>query len=287
MSDAAMSTASVVAMLESWLQEDAAGADVTSAAIVDPDATMRCTIRARQAGVVAGLEPLARAIAALGVCQLVPALDDGAAFEEGADLGTLSGPARAVLALERTLLNALGMACGIATRTAAFVAAIEGHSCEICDTRKTPPGLRDMAKHAVACGGGTPHRRDLSDAALFKDNHLAGVDDLEAVLRAAVSQVRASSPDFVEIEVDTIEQLTIVLAIDGIDMVLLDNMLPDLLREAVALRDSSTTSPLLEASGGVTLEIVADIAESGVDRIAIGALTAGTPWVDLALDTDA
>ena len=205
-------------------------------------------------------------------------------------VGTLSGSLRGILAVERVLLNLLTHLSGIATLTAAYVAQVAGTSADIYDTRKTIPGLRDLAKYAVACGGGCNHRMGLHDAVLVKDNHIAHIApaELPGALARMVVAARAAKPrpTFVEIEVDTLDQLRAVLP-TGPDIVLLDNMAPDQLRDAVALRNAAAPGVLLEASGGVTLETVGAIARTGVDRIAVGALTHSAPALDLGLDIDA
>jgi nicotinate-nucleotide pyrophosphorylase (carboxylating) len=181
-------------------------------------------------------------------------------------------------------LNIIGYASGIASRTRKFVDAVAGTNCNICDTRKTTPGLRALDKYAVVCGGGTSHRMGLHDAALFKDNHLALLKDFSTELSVAIAKVRAMNDvQFVEVEVDTIEQLEQVLLLP-VDIILLDNMPPKLLKQSVELRDASKQSPLLEASGGVTLETVQAIAESGVDRISIGGIVHQASWRDVGLD---
>jgi len=215
----------------------------------------------------------------------------------GETLATLAGPARSLLTAERILLNLVGRLSGIATLTRAYVDAVRGTRARIYDTRKTTPGWRRLEKYAVRCGGGSNHRLGLFDAILIKDNHLAlarqsaGTGHLTP--RQAVRQARdfadtmaaahAAPPVIVEVEVDALEQLEEVLG-EQPDLVLLDNMSPDQLRSAVALRDRVAASVELEASGGVTLERVGAIAASGVERISVGALTHAAVSLDVALD---
>ena len=176
---------------------------------------------------------------------------------------------------------------GIATLTSQYVQAVKGTNAVICDTRKTIAQMRSLAKYAVACGGGVNHRMGLFDAVLIKDNHIAGIapDDLTHALISAIIKARAAQPPpaFIEVEVDTLEQLRRVL-LCAADMILLDNMSPPQLREAVAMRDADAPQVQLEASGGVTLDNVRAIAESGVDRIAVGQITHSAPALDMGLD---
>jgi nicotinate-nucleotide pyrophosphorylase (carboxylating) len=198
-------------------------------------------------------------------------------------LATVTGPLRAILAAERTALNFLQRLSGVATLTHKFVAAIEGFRTQVLDTRKTTPGWRRLEKYAVRAGGGTNHRFGLHDAILIKDNHLAG---LGGDVRRAVEAARAATGNGrvpVEVEVDTLEQLESALSARA-DIVLLDNMTLDQLRSAVEHRDSIAPEVKLEASGGVTLTTVRDIAATGVDRISVGAITHSAPALDIGLD---
>ncbi len=275
--------------LDQWLREDGLDeGDITSEALLADEGGALLQLVARSSMTVCGLEPLSRGLTALQCdVTLVAALEEGALVKAGGTLGTLTGDRRTAVALERTILNILGRACGVATCTRRFVDAVAGTQAVITDTRKTMPGLRLWDKYAVVCGGGTSHRMGLHDAALFKDNHFA---DLPAVAMAApladaIEKARADrSLSFVEVEVDTLEQLEAVLTVKGVDIVLLDNMLPDILREAVAKRDVVAPNIQLEASGGITLATVRAVAECGVDRIAIGALTRDATMLDIGLD---
>jgi nicotinate-nucleotide pyrophosphorylase (carboxylating) len=266
------------------LNEDLGRAgDITSIATI-PEATQAHAILiARQAGVIAGL-PLAVAV----FQKLSPDINiqahfrDGGAVATGVHVLTISGPARAVLAGERTALNFVGRLSGIATLTSDYVRHTAGTKLRICCTRKTTPGLRALEKYAVRCGGGFNHRFGLDDAILIKDNHVAVAGGVRPVLQRA----RASVGHLVkiEIEVDTLAQLREVLDTGLADVVLLDNMDIATLAEAVKLANGRV---VLEASGGVTLQSIAKIARTGVDYVSSGALTHSAPNFDVALDIDA
>ena len=280
--------------LQRWMAEDGLDrGDVTSNAIVDSRSTVSASLVARDTLVVCGLELMARALATpplAGRLEIEPAIDEGSTVTAGTIMGKVSGGHRSLLALERTLLNILGRLCGVATCTRRFVKAVEGTGAIICDTRKTTPGLRYWEKYAVVCGGGTLHRLGLHDAALFKDNHLAGIsiEDLGDQLGQACRQARDKADlKFVEVEVDTMEQFDVVLGLEHglVDIVLLDNMTDDERREAVHRRDLSGCPILLEASGGIDLESVHRVAMTGVDRIAVGAVTRMATILDIGLDS--
>jgi nicotinate-nucleotide pyrophosphorylase (carboxylating) len=256
-----------------WLAEDVGAGDVTSAAVIDEDAVCEARIVLKEPGVVCGLAVAAAVFDELGA-RLQPLAADGDPVEPG-PVASVDGPARAVLTGERLALNLLGRLSGIATLTRRYVDAIEGTGATILDTRKTTPGLRELEKHAVRCGGGTNHRLGLFDGVLIKDNHLRLVPSIgEAVARAR----DAGLP--VEVECDTLDQVAEALDA-GADRILLDNMSPDELRAAVARADSGAE---LEASGGVTLETVREIAETGVDFISVGALTHSARALDCSLE---
>jgi nicotinate-nucleotide pyrophosphorylase (carboxylating) len=258
--------------------------DRTSLATI-PAATLgAAAFVARSAGVVAGLP------AAAMVCHAVDptltftvAVPDGSPVARGAVLASVSGSLRAILAAERTALNFLQRLSGVATLTRRFVDAAAGYRAKILDTRKTTPGWRLLEKYAVRCGGGANHRIGLYDGILIKDNHLAGLggDVRKAVETARTYPGNAGLP--VEVEVDTLAQLEVALAVRA-DIVLLDNMTLEQLRAAVARRDAVAPGVLLEASGGVNLATVRDIAATGVDRISSGALTHSAPALDIGLD---
>ncbi len=258
--------------------------DCTSLALIPAERTGEAAFVARKPGVLAGLP-----VAAL-VCESVdPALRfeavlaDGSQLSPGSVLATISGPLRSILAAERTALNFLQRLSGIASLTRQYVDAIAGFEACILDTRKTTPGWRLLEKYAVRMGGGTNHRIGLFDAILIKDNHLAGLDGdvTRAIERARAFPGNAGLA--VEVEVDTLEQLTPALAARA-EIVLLDNMSLEELRTAVARRDAEAPATQLEASGGVNLNTVRDIAATGVDRISVGALTHSAIALDIGLD---
>ena len=273
--------------------------DWTSVALVPPDRTGAADIVARRAGVVAGMPAIATAVEELNAdLALELAAKDGAHVAAGTVLATLRGNVRDLLTCERTLLNLLGRLMGVATQTAGYVELVAGTGARIYDTRKTTPGWRRLEKYAVRCGGGSNHRTGLYDAILIKDNHLAqfraaGQDAGEAA-GAALRAVRAFLADeglaqydlgrlIVEIEVDSLEQLAAALP-ETPDIVLLDNMGSDQLRQAAALRDQTAPAVELEASGGITLDNLREIAMTGVNRISVGALTHSAIALDVALD---
>ena len=253
--------------------------DVTAQACIPEGARMRAVFAARKAGVLAGIDCVRLAVLAMDPGASVELkLRDGDAFVAGAVLAEVEADARAFLAAERTALNLLGRLCGIATLTRAYVEAVVGTKARIADTRKTTPGLRALEKHAVLCGGGVNHRFGLDDAILIKDNHVAvcgGVGEAVRRARASVGHLMK-----VEVEVDGLDQLDEALAA-GPDVIMLDNFTLPMLREAVARTAGRVT---LEASGGVNLETVRGIAETGVDVISVGALTHSAPALDVGLD---
>jgi nicotinate-nucleotide pyrophosphorylase (carboxylating) len=282
--DAFLSPLAIDEAVTRALDEDLGRAgDVTSVATIPEAANARAVLVARQAGVIAGLS-----LAATTFRRLAPEINihahvrDGATVAAGLQLLTISGPARAVLAGERTALNFVGRLSGIATLTADFVRHTAGTKTRICCTRKTTPGLRALEKYAVRCGGGFNHRFGLDDAILIKDNHIAVAGGVRAVLERA--RAHAGHLVKIEIEVDTLDQLREVLDTDIADAVLLDNMDIPVLTEAVKLARGRV---VLEASGGVTLDSIAAIAATGVDYISSGALTHSAPNFDVALDIDA
>jgi nicotinate-nucleotide pyrophosphorylase (carboxylating) len=255
--------------------------DVTTQATIPAGARARAAIIARETGVVAGIQA-ARAAFALTDPQISFEAEvvDGARIAPGAVVALIFGPARPILSAERVALNFLGQLSGVATTTARYVSAIAGASARICDTRKTTPLLRALEKYAVRCGGGVNHRFGLDDAVLIKDNHVAVAGGVIPALRAAKANVGHLIK--IEIEVDTLDQLREVLK-EGADAVLLDNMTLGDLRSAVALVGGRMTC---EASGGVTLANVAEIAKTGVDLISVGALTHSAPVFDFGLDIE-
>jgi nicotinate-nucleotide pyrophosphorylase (carboxylating) len=260
------------------LAEDLAGGnDITSVATVSGDEHVIADFTARKDGVIAGIDMAIATLREVGLTDITQHLRDGDRVEPGSVLITVRGDTRAILLAERTALNFLGHLGGIATLTDQWVAAVAGTKTVIRDTRKTTPGLRLLEKAAVVAGGGTNHRLSLSDAALIKDNHIAAAGGVIA----AFSKVRTAFPDaLIEIEVDSLEQLQDV-ATQSPDLVLLDNMSPDQCREAVTFVGGRFK---LEASGGITLENARAYAQSGVDYLAIGALTHSAPVLDIGLD---
>lgn len=265
-------------LVRAALAEDlAGGVDVTSVATIAADARLQAEFVARDSGVVVGIEMAKAVLTEVGVDQIEVLVLDGASVRAGDVLIKVSGNARAILLAERTALNFLGHLSGIATLTSQWVEAIAGTNCEIRDTRKTTPGWRELEKFAVKKGGGTNHRMSLADAALIKDNHIAAAGGVKAAFNA-VRNAFPTSP--IEIEVDTLEQLAEVLPLKP-DLVLLDNMTPDQCRQAVSLVAGQTK---LEASGGITLEKARSYAETGVDYLAIGALTHSAKNFDIGLD---
>ena len=265
------------------LAEDVGSGDVTSEATVPAEARGRARIAQKQAGVVYGLGVVAEVMRQCGVEDVDNLVVEGQWREEvPAEVLIASGTARSLLAAERTALNFLGHLSGVATLTARFAEAIAGTGAAILDTRKTTPGLRELEKAAVLAGGGRNHRMGLYDAILIKENHIA----LAGSLAKAVHAARTKHPDLaVEVECRNLDEVAYALG-TGADVLLLDNMDTDTLRGAVKLRDENSGSgkgPSLEASGGVSLETVRSIAESGVDFISVGALTHSAPTLDLSM----
>jgi nicotinate-nucleotide pyrophosphorylase (carboxylating) len=275
-------TPSVEALIELALEEDLGRGDVTSTALLDPSAQAVADLVAREPLVVAGL-----AVAAAVFRRVDPAvavttsLADGDQAAAGTVLGTVRGPALAVLAGERTALNFLQRLSGVATLTRAFVQAAGASALRVTDTRKTTPGFRRLEKDAVRAGGGANHRFDLGSGVLIKDNHLAVAGSIAEAIRRA--RARAPHGLKIEVEVDTLAQLDQALDA-GVDIVLLDNFsLPDI-EEAVRRVRARPQRPLVEVSGGVTLTRVPELARAGVDLISVGALTHSARAVDIALD---
>ena len=266
-------------MVREALEEDAADSDVTSIATIATTRRARCRIVARQRGVIAGI-PLAREAFRQrdGGAAVRSTIRDGQLVDGGAEVMFITASPRGLLSAERVALNYLQRLSGIATLTHQFVDAIAGTKAKILDTRKTTPGWRRLEKYAVRAGGGTNHRMDLGAAVLIKDNHLAA---LEGDVKLAVSRSRDIAPGKpVEVECDDLAQVEAALDA-GAEIIMLDNMSVAKLRQAVALIDGRAVS---EASGGVTLQTVRGIAETGVDWISVGALTHSAKALDLGLD---
>ncbi|MFE7630005.1 carboxylating nicotinate-nucleotide diphosphorylase [Kocuria sp. NPDC057446] len=294
-----LTRAAITEVVERGLAEDVPWGDITSEHLIPAGTTARAELVAREAGVFSGGQVFAATFAAADpavVVELVRA--DGDRFDTGDTLAVVTGPARAVLTGERVALNLTQRMCGIATLTARYVAAVEETVARVeqaaelpagtitrtrvADTRKTTPGLRALEKHAVLSGGGHNHRHSLSDAVMAKDNHLALLTADGTDLTGALRQLRRRLPHTVhlEVEVDRLDQIEAVLA-GGADTILLDNFSVDDLVSGVAIIDGRAT---VEASGGVRLETIGDIAATGVDVVSVGALTHSAPNVDLGLD---
>lgn len=260
------------------LAEDVRGGDITSLATVPSDQITSARFTARQAGVVTGVLVATVVLEECGITNYQIKKSDGDAVKPGDVIIECEGPTRAILLAERTALNFLTHLSGIATLTRKWTDAISGTRAKVRDTRKTIPGLRELEKYAVRMGGGENHRMTLSDAALIKDNHIAAVGSL----KLAVERVREEFPGTaIEVEVDNLDQLKEALQLK-VEMVLLDNMSIEQTKEAVALAQGSQTK--LESSGGLTLETAAAYAATGVDYLAVGALTHSAPALDIGLD---
>ncbi|WP_024803838.1 carboxylating nicotinate-nucleotide diphosphorylase [Nocardia sp. BMG51109] len=282
--DGGLDRAEVVELIRTALAEDLRyGPDITTAATVPEDATVEASITARQPGTVAGLD-----VGLLVLDEVIGADDykvtgrvaDGTRVGAGDAVLDLVAPTRGLLTAERTVLNLVCHLSGIATATTAWVDAVDGTRCRIRDSRKTLPGLRSLQKYAVRVGGGTNHRMALGDAALIKDNHVVAAGSVVAALRA----VRELAPDIeCEVEVDSLEQLDQVLAED-VELVLLDNFPLWATQAAVQRRDARSPRTKLESSGGLSLDMAADYARTGVDYLAVGALTHSVRALDLGLD---
>jgi len=267
-------------LIETAIREDLGSrGDVTTAAVVPDGAVAKASLNARVEGRLAGLEVAAEVFRFVDSSLTVERLAvDGSDMAAGSALATIAGSASSILIAERTALNLLGRMCGIATLTRSVVREVAGTGVAVAETRKTTPGLRALEKYAVRMGGGANHRFGLDDAVMIKDNHIAvsgGVTKAVAAARAAVGHMTK-----IEVEVDTLEQLAELLA-DPVDVVLLDNMDPATLRRAVEMVDGTM---IIEASGGITLANVRQVAESGVDVVSLGWLTHSAHNLDVGLD---
>jgi nicotinate-nucleotide pyrophosphorylase (carboxylating) len=268
---------SVEELVARALAEDVGAGDVTTAAVVPEEAVARARIEQRSAGVVAGLDVAAAVFRQVDAGVRFEALAPEGEWREPGALARVEGSARSILTGERVALNFLGRLSGVATMTARFVRAVEGTGARILDTRKTTPGLRELEKRAVRLGGGTNHRAGLHDAVLVKENHAAVAGGVAEATRRALSS--APEGTSVEVECATLPEVEQALAA-GAGRLLLDNMSPGRLREAVALANGRAE---LEASGGVTLANVREIAATGVDYVSVGALTHSAPALDVSL----
>lgn len=275
-------------LIELALAEDFGDSgDRTSLSTIPGDAVASAAFVLRGPGVLAGLPVAARVIHAVDpTLEFTPDVSDGVGLTKGTRIAVVRGSLRGILAAERTALNFLQRLCGVATLTRQFVDRVAGTKAKVLDTRKTTPGWRLLEKYAVRCGGGVNHRIGLYDAVLIKDNHIAGLGDPATAVGRAVELARAYPGNaglVVEVEVDSLDQLRQVLRVKP-EIVLLDNMTTDQLRAAVALRDEFAPATQLEASGGVNLSTVRGIAETGVDRISVGAVTHSAVALDIGLD---
>ena len=280
----------ITAILENALQEDRATSDATSYACIDPNQRAAATILAKQDCVLSGLGCILRILEVFAVLdgtvtshpEVISHTEifDGVRLHKGQSVAVILHNARVVLSCERVILNLMQRMSGIATLTRRYVDAVAGTNTTVLDTRKTAPGLRILDKYAVRCGGGTNHRLDLSDGVLIKNNHIALAGGADVALERALRNRRGSQA--VEIEVRSLEELDLVLQ-HGAEAVLLDNMTPQEVRNAVDLVGKVGSPILLEASGGITLENIRAYAETGVDFISVGALTHSVPAVDFSM----
>jgi nicotinate-nucleotide pyrophosphorylase (carboxylating) len=282
-SDAFVSPLEIEDAVTRALKEDLGRAgDVTSIATVPEETSGRAVVLARKPGVVSGLPLVEAAFRRLDpAIEITPHGRDGMKIAAGTKLMTIAGNARAILSAERTALNFIGHLSGIATATAAFVQRIAHTKARIICTRKTAPGLRALEKYAVRCGGGFNHRFGLDDAVLIKDNHIAVAGGIRAVLTRAKAAIGHLVK--IEIEVDSLDQLEEVLDVGLADVVLIDNFDPDAMRKAVAMVAGRL---VIEASGGITLDSAAAIAETGVDYLSSGSLTHSVQNLDIGLDIE-
>jgi nicotinate-nucleotide pyrophosphorylase (carboxylating) len=270
------------------LSEDlGAAGDVTSRAFIPADSVSLARVVSRCDCIASGVAIAAEVFRRVDQTLTITAhVAEGERLSPGSLLLEISGPTRSILSGERTALNFLGRLCGIAALSRRYADAVKGTGVTLLDTRKTTPGWRLLEKHAVKAGGCTNHRMGLHDAVLVKDNHLAALGDL-SLLPPVIARLRSEHPGLpIEIEVDTLDQLKTLLGMQGIDVILLDNMSPAQMSEAVALRKKLAPAVLLEASGGVTLASIPGIAATGVDRISVGALTHSAANADLSLEME-
>jgi nicotinate-nucleotide pyrophosphorylase (carboxylating) len=277
---------SIGTLISLALAEDLGGTgDITSQAFIPESSVSRARIVAREDCVASGLQVAAEVFHRVdSALKVTLRCADGDLVSKGSSLIDLHGSSRSILSGERTALNFLGRLCGIATQARHYADAVAGTKAVLLDTRKTTPGWRLLEKAAVKHGGCVNHRMGLFDAVLVKDNHLAALGDL-ALLPPVIAQLRSEHPGLpIEIEADTLDQTERLLGMNGIDVILLDNMTHETMREAVTLRDAKAPAVLLEASGGVTLKRLPVIAASGIDRISVGALTHSAPHADLSLE---
>ncbi|MEV6322091.1 carboxylating nicotinate-nucleotide diphosphorylase [Nocardia sp. NPDC051787] len=282
--DAGLDRDEILRIIRAALDEDLRyGPDVTTVATVPADAVVKASVVSRQPGTVAGLDAgllVLDEVIGAGEYEVTDRVADGSRVTPGQSVLTVVAPTRGLLTAERTMLNLVCHLSGIATATAAWVDAVAGTRCRIRDSRKTLPGLRALQKYAVRVGGGVNHRMGLGDAALIKDNHVVAAGSVVEALRA----VRAAAPGIpCEVEVDSLDQLDAVLA-ENVELVLLDNFPLWQTQAAVQRRNATAPRTKLESSGGLSLDVAADYARTGVDYLAVGALTHSVRVLDLGLD---
>lgn len=282
--DTALDRDELLTLIRTALEEDLRyGPDITTAATVPADAVVKASVVARQPGTLAGLDIgllVLDEVLGAGNYEITGRCTDGTRLTPGQSVLTILAPTRGLLTAERTMLNLVCHLSGIATTTSAWVDAVTGTTCQIRDSRKTLPGLRALQKYAVRVGGGVNHRMGLGDAALIKDNHVVAAGSVVEALRA----VRALAPDIAcEVEVDSLDQLDAVLA-ENVELVLLDNFPLWQTQAAVQRRNAVAPGTKLESSGGLALDVAADYARTGVDYLAVGALTHSVRVLDLGLD---
>ncbi|MGQ4599882.1 carboxylating nicotinate-nucleotide diphosphorylase [Nocardia sp. R6R-6] len=282
--DAGLDRDEILRIIRAALDEDLRyGPDITTVATVPVDAVVKASVVSRQPGTVAGLDAgllVLDEVLGAGEYEVTGRVADGTRVTPGQSVLTVVAPTRSLLTAERTMLNLVCHLSGIATATAAWVDAVAGTSCRIRDSRKTLPGLRALQKYAVRVGGGVNHRMGLGDAALIKDNHVVAAGSVVEALRA----VRAAAPGIpCEVEVDSLDQLDAVLG-ENVELILLDNFPLWQTQAAVQRRNATSPQTKLESSGGLTLDVAADYARTGVDYLAVGALTHSVRVLDLGLD---
>lgn len=280
MTDFPLSEAEIAAFIDTAFAEDIATGDVTCESVIPADARLKATMNAREDMVLAGLPLAAPIFRRLDpTCDITVAANDGDKVSAGTAIMTISGTARALLSAERTALNIVQHLSGIATQTRRYVDRIDGTGARLLDTRKTIPGLRKLGKYATAMGGAKNHRMGLFDAVMIKDNHIGVAGSVTSAVHAA----KAAGRTDIQVECDTLDQVREAVAA-GANSLLLDNMVPAMLRDALEMVGGAIPC---EASGGVTLDTIRDIAETGVDYISVGRLTQSAPAVDIGLDFSA
>ncbi len=276
------------ALIDLALREDVGAdlqtGDVTSLYFVPEDSKTSAYVCAKEDGVLAGLEIALDVFRRVNPClEIVALMKDGDLISKGDHVLNVNGSARSILTAERTALNFLQRLSGVATQTRAYASKVASSNAKVLDTRKTTPGWRALEKMAVVAGGGSNHRMGLYDRAMVKDNHLFAENNLEA-LQSAIDRVRSDRGVEVELEADTLDQVEDFLSLRGVDYILLDNMTNEAMRAAVQLRDESNPQVALEASGGINLETIGEVATTGVDFISVGALTHSAIALDLSLE---